>query len=146
MTVLIWGEDANYFSVSSGTVPANAVNSEEGYDLEISYLPQEYGEHNTTLIIQDGGMEGSSVVYLKGICNPGTSTTPVGVQSPDMYVQNGVINFRTYAPNDRVSIYNSLGKLIYSGNGTGQWQEFKVPRSDIYIIQINGKALKAVVI
>lgn len=146
VSIMLWGGNAGYFNISSKTAPANIVNSEEGYDLEVFYNPKEYGEHTTTLIIQDGGMKGSSVVYLKGICSEnGSGIIPIGAQSPDLYVQNDIINFRTYAPNDRVSIYDSLGKLIHSEKGTGQWQEFKCPQSGIYIIQLNGKALKTVV-
>jgi len=147
ISVMLWGGDVRFFNVSSVTAPSSDVNSEEGYELEIFYHPKEYGEHITALIIQDGGMAGSSVVYLKGICSADAPSGIVqtGTQSSDVYVQNDVIHFRTYTPDNKVSIYNSLGKLIHSETGTGKWQEFKCPQSGIYIIQINGKALKTVV-
>jgi len=146
VSIMLWGGDKKYFKLTSVSAPADAVTSEEGYNLVISYNPDEYGEHTTRLLIQGGGMEGSSVVYLKGICSEnGSGVIPIRAQSPDLYVQNDIIYFRTYTPNDRVSIYDSLGKLIHSEKGTGQWQEFKCPQSGIYIVQLNGKALKTVV-
>ena len=137
--------EKNHFSVETNTVPASNVNSEEGYDLEIFYHPQDYGEHKAELIIWGGGIGGSYVVYLKGICANPSGIIPADAQFPDLYIQNNVINFRTYSPNDKVFIYNPVGKLIFSETGTSKWQQFKCPQSGIHIIQLNGKTQKILV-
>jgi len=146
VSVKIWSKNSDFFSLSSISAPASAVNSEAGYEIEIFYNPTEYGEHTTSLVIQDGGMDGTVCVYLKGICSANPSAViPPEAQSPDVYVQNNVITFRTYAPNDSVYIYNSLGKIMHSETGTGKWQEFRCPQSGMYIIQLNGKTRKILV-
>lgn len=145
ISIILWSGNREFFRVASNAVPANAINSEEGYELEIFYHPEEYGEHNTQLIIQDGGMEGSSVVHLSGICSSGSSLASVNAEFPDLYTQNDIIHFRTYSPKDNIFIYDSLGRLIYSETGTGKWQKFNCPQNGIYIVWLNGKNRKIIV-
>jgi len=149
VSVSVWGGDKGYFSVASGYVPENDVNSEEGYDLEIFYNPAEYGEHQTTLLIQCEGIngQGSSIVCLKGICTAEDATAvcrPVNTQALDLYVQNGVINFKSRTSGDKIFIYDLMGRICYQGIGSGNWQTFQCPTSGLYIIRCNGKSQKII--
>jgi endonuclease I len=76
LTISLWGTGKNYFTLSATSVPAVLVNSEEGYALRISYNPTEYGEHNASIIIQDGGISGRTMVSIKGVCIEHTATVP----------------------------------------------------------------------
>ena len=145
VSIMLWGGNREYFRLSSNSAPASMINSEEGYVLEVFYNPQEYGEHQTMLVIQDGGMEGSSVVHLRGICGSGSSLISIDAEFPDLYVQNNTIHFRTYTPNDNILIYDAVGKLIFSENGTGKWQEFNCSQAGLYIILLNGNNRKIIV-
>ena len=143
VSITLWSGDKEYFSIASVSAPANAVNSEEGYELTIVYHPQTYGEHNTALIIRDGGMDGGTIVYLKGVCceecTDETGTIPVGAQSPDLYVQNDMVNFRSYTAGDKIFIRDALGRILCMESGSGNWQTFKCPQPGIYIIRLNRK-------
>ena len=144
--VMLLGTNADFFNISTQSIPAGAANAEEGYPLEISYLPTEYGEHSAQLVIYGGGITGSYSVFLNGVGSVNSSVPPpVGADFNDLYVENNTINFRTYSSDSPVFIYDSIGKLVYSEKGTGEWEEYKTPQAGIYIICYNGKSRKVVV-
>ncbi len=146
LSIILYGGDKALFSLSAKSITAYQANSESGYSLTISYQPLEYGEHHSQLIVQDGGMSGSTTVYLNGVCSDEeTGIVPVGALSPDIYAHGKVIEFRTYEPGRLYSIYTVQGQLLASGKGTGNWETYIAPVPGIYIMQINGKTVKLVV-
>ena len=144
LSVMLSG-DIEFFSISTGIIPASVANSSEGYNLEVSYNPTEYGEHRAQLIIFGGNLGGGSyAVYLSGVCSSSASLPPPAFADfPDLYIERDAIKFRTYAPGSEVFIYNTLGKLLYAEKGTGEWEGFKT-QSGVYIIRHNGKTRKVV--
>ncbi|MCD7971254.1 MAG: endonuclease [Candidatus Azobacteroides sp.] len=142
LSFMLFGDDVSQFELAVNTLPASVVNSESGTTLEISYVPNTYGEHTTTLIIQDGGMAGSIMVYLKGVCAMESGIIPIGAKHADMYVEMGQVFFRSYQPGDKIQIYNVVGKLIYIKKGTGEWENYIPDEPGIYFIRMNGKTRK----
>jgi endonuclease I len=146
LSVMLWGGDAKQFNLSTTTIPAARVNSEEGYPLKISYYPTEYGTHNTSVTIQDGGTKGSTMVYIKGICSENVSIIPVGVDEPDLYTSGKEIIYRSFNSNDSVSIKDLQGRTLYKNKCTGYWESFTTPSPGIYIITINNHPRKIFVL
>ena len=145
ISTMLWGENANYFDLVVTGISADLVNSEGGYQLEITYNPREYGEHSTSLIIEGGGMSGTVMVYLKAICSAGSSIDTIDPTSPDLYVDGRTITFRTYDPTMQVRIFNSSGMQVYGELCSGDWQYFHCQQPGVYIVSINNKARKVIV-
>ena len=146
LTVRLRDNSSNYFSLVNTTIPYVLVNSEAGYSVKITYNPKEYGEHTTRLTLSGADIDGSISVPLKGICseNP-ESIVPIGSQYADVYSENGDIVYRSYAPSDRISIRDLQGSIVYQTICTSDWQRFSVPKSGVYIVQINQSARKILV-
>jgi len=147
----IWGDSINYvFDPAKSmaikrteitppkSVSAQQANAENGYKLEITYIPTSVGEHEAELDIFDGGIKGIVAVSLTGICSETASIIPVGADFPDLYTENNEIVFRAYQSGTKVYIYNILGKLIYTDVCTGLWQHYPIAQSGIYLVNING--------
>jgi len=154
LSLLVWGGNSNYFSLSTSSVPVNSANSDGGYELIITYYPLEYGEHETSLLISDGGLEGSVIVSLSGICSlegsgddddDDDNSIPQFAQFGDVYTEYNDIVYRTYSPSDSVAIYDYMGRLIYTNKGTGHWERYTCSNSGVYIIVINQKSRKIIV-
>ncbi|MCL2649565.1 MAG: endonuclease [Candidatus Azobacteroides sp.] len=140
---------AKYFQLSATSIPAELVNTEDGFPLEIKYTPTEIGEHTAGILIYGGGLDGSEnvTVTLNGVCteNPNLSV-PIGSLSPDIYVSEQSIWFRTYDVNKSpVQIYNVYGNLLYSSRGSGEWTEYRCNEPGIYIVRINNKTKKVII-
>ena len=56
------------FSIPVKSIDWSDVNDSDGYDLELTYTPEELGESSATLLLYDGGLKGitSYVVTLRG--------------------------------------------------------------------------------
>lgn len=145
LSVMLWKNTSGYFSISTKSVPASAANSENGYALEITYNPKEYGEHSAQVLITDGGMSGSTLVYLEAVCTDAVSVVPVGADFSDLYVQDKTIFYRSYASGDKLTIYNVSGQVVFSGKCTGEWQSFKSSKPGIYLVRLNNKTRKMIV-
>jgi endonuclease I len=144
LSISVYGTNANFFHITETSVPAAAVNSENGYQLKITYKSTEYGEHQASLAIFDGGMEGSALVYLKAICSKNTAVIPVESNYPDLYVEGKTVFFRAYDPNSQVEIFNSSGNLIHRDVCTGFWQYYLCSQPGVYILSVNNKARKLI--
>jgi endonuclease I len=142
LTVTLWGTGKNYFNLSATSVPAVLVNAEEGFVLKISYNPTEYGEHNASIIIQDGGISGSTMVSIKGVCPKHAAFVPVGANDPDLYTQGNEIVYRAYNPNKGVAILDLQGRTLYENQCTGYWESFHADSQGIYIVKINDRPRK----
>ncbi|MDL2223337.1 endonuclease [Bacteroidales bacterium OttesenSCG-928-M11] len=145
LSVMLWGPDQKYFSIPTKTIPSALANG-AGYEFSITYNPTEYGEHSASIIISDGGLAGSIQVFLRGICSEGSPIIPIGSNDPDIYTDGKEIVFRTYEANTEVNIYNSLGRCVYSGQGTADWQRFSTSKPGVYLVSLNDKCCKVVTI
>ncbi len=142
---MLWGDDDEYFDLSATSVPAILANSADGYKLEVTYTPSGYGEHKTTLIIQDGGMTGSTVIYLSGIGVVESGIIPDGVEYPDLYTSGKHIYFRSYEPNTPVYIYNIYGKQVFTASTSGDWESYCPVLPGVYLVTINDKTKKVII-
>ncbi len=143
LSLMLWGNNASYFSIPVTSIPASQINSPEGYNLEITYNPAGYGEHKADITLYDGGLQGSINIELYAICSSSTAIIPVEAQQPDVYIGGNTIYFRAYDPvNTKVYIYNAMGQLLYTDVCTGNWQEFSTSVPGLYLISINGKVTK----
>ncbi len=68
VSLVLSQDDKTMFSLSDSEVSATLVNSSEGYWLSVTYSPTALGDHETKLIIYDGGIEGSKSVSILGRC------------------------------------------------------------------------------
>lgn len=64
------GADRDLFTLSSATVGGEAVSSPSGVYVTVGYTPTAVGLHEASLIVQDGGLDGSISVPLRGRCVP----------------------------------------------------------------------------
>ncbi|MDR1682849.1 MAG: endonuclease [Candidatus Symbiothrix sp.] len=143
LQVMLFANTSGYFGLNQTTVPSVLANSEAGYSLKVTYNPKDYGEHTASLVIYDGGISGSVLVPLKGICTDNISAIiPIGSKYADLYSENGSIFFRTYTPTDRIYIRDWQGRVVYQTTCSGDWQGFRVPAPGVYIVQINRLARK----
>ena len=147
IAIMLYGDGpgSEYFKVSATAIPSASANSEHGYELTLTYMPQDYGTHATSLAIYSGGIKGSYAVFLSGVCSAESSIVPVGAEYPDVYSLNREIFFRSYALADKVFIYDIFGNLIYTDTCTGVWQSYPCPAAGVYVVKINDRAAKMVV-
>lgn len=66
LSIKIYRGDTDMFSTDYSTIQASAVNSADGYYLNVTYSPTATGEHSARLLISDGGLEGSRGIQLIG--------------------------------------------------------------------------------
>lgn len=69
--------DKEMFSIPQSYIYSSQINNTSGYWLEVTYKPTELGEHDSRLIISDGGLEGSRGVGLRGRCLPVPTLTRI---------------------------------------------------------------------
>lgn len=66
LSVRISGAGKDYFIPEVTSIPAATINANNGYLLNITYLPQAVGTHEAKLMLYDGGLSGSVAVTLSG--------------------------------------------------------------------------------
>lgn len=66
LSLRVSGTDKAYFIPEVTSLPAATMNSNGGYLLNITYLPQATGSHEAKITLYDGGIDGSIAVTLKG--------------------------------------------------------------------------------
>lgn len=77
------GRDA--FILGQTTLGADAVCSSSGVYLSVTYAPKTIGSHEAQLVIQDGGLEGSVAIPMRGECVEAPSlVTPVACEAEDV--------------------------------------------------------------
>jgi endonuclease I len=68
LTVLLYGTNAAMFSINNISKISSALaNSQQGYELSVTYTPTQISDsHSSTILIYDGGMDGSVIVNVHG--------------------------------------------------------------------------------
>ncbi len=70
LSVQLYRDDHEMFSIPVSVVSRTGANSAEGYPLHITYTPTRTGDHTARLVIFDGGLVGSVEVELRASCSP----------------------------------------------------------------------------
>lgn len=68
LSVKVYSNDADMFSVPVKEIDRSAACSTQGYALTITYKPTELGNHKTRLLLSDGGLTGSFGMGLNANC------------------------------------------------------------------------------
>lgn len=68
VTLRLYRYDYQMFSIPSTTIDYNAICSDNGYPLEITYTPTDLGDHKAKLLLSGGGMVGSIGVDIVATC------------------------------------------------------------------------------
>ena len=66
LSISVSGANRSFFVPSVTSILAATINANGGYLLNIAYRPTSTGQHEAKLMIYDGGLETSYIVYLRG--------------------------------------------------------------------------------
>lgn len=115
LDIVLTGADKGMFSVGTRAIPATAVNSEDGYMLDVTYRPGSLGRHSARLVVSEGGMTGSRGVALTGECLPVPALTAcTALQPSDITATSYTANW-TYPENEDID-YWIITRQMYRGS------------------------------
>lgn len=106
-------DDHTHFSTPVRTVTAAQGNA--GYQLNLSYHPTVTGDHNASLLVYDGGIEGSVKVHLRARAIPADSLLPPTVLPATQVRSTGFVarwQPASYADTYRLHVYVLLGSSL----------------------------------
>lgn len=109
-----------YFQPSVSTIPYTLINTTDGYELTVTYKPEEIGEHTATLLLParsgNGITESSSRgIKMKGECLPvPTLTAPTATEATQVETDSYVANWTPV--NGEVVDYYIINRTKYSNN------------------------------
>lgn len=83
LTVLLYGANKDMYKVSVTTISSASANTEAGFELKVTYSPTAVATtHTASIIIYDGGIEGSVMVNITGKCiDPSVVSSPVATSA-----------------------------------------------------------------
>ncbi len=114
LSVLLFRDDAQMFSIPVNSIPRNVANSEQGYPLVITYKPTMLGSHKCRLLIYDGGLTGSYGADIFAECvDVPTLSTINALPATDIDGQNYVAHWEE-AP-ETVDYY-IVNRTVYDDN------------------------------
>lgn len=91
-------DDAGLFSVDGGatqTISVDAVNSESGLSVRIDYNPRNLGLHESHLRIRGGGLQGNTLINLRGTCvEAPVLTAPVALPATNVTATGYIANWQ----------------------------------------------------
>ena len=115
LSVQLYRDDYEMFSIPVTTISRTVANSAEGYPLTITYRPTSLGEHSARLLILDGGLVGSIGVELRAQCLAVPTLSPVtALNATDIEGSRYVANWT--AANEEVDYY-IITRTVYDKNG-----------------------------
>lgn len=114
LTAILYGDDASQFSINTTVIPVNQANSQDGYQLKVTYSPKAVSaEHQAAIIIYDGGVDGSVLVNITGRCiNPGSLEPPIALNAS--YITNN--SFKANWQEANGTDYYILNVYTWNGN------------------------------
>lgn len=114
LTAILYGADASQFSINTTAIPVNQANSQDGYQLKITYSPKTVSaEHQAAIIIYDGGVNGSVLVNITGRCiSPGSLEPPIALNAS--YITNN--SFKANWQESDGTDYYILNVYTWNGN------------------------------
>lgn len=104
LTLTLSGTDKSMFGISTESIKATLVNSDNGYWLTVTYSPTSIGTHSAKILISDGGISGSRGITLTGEClEIPTLTTLTALPASDITEDSYVANWE--AANEPIDYY-----------------------------------------
>jgi len=120
LKVQIYRDNADMFSAAATSIPANYVNSNDGYWLNVTYTPSEIGSHSSRLLISGGGISGSRGIALIGQClEVPTLSAPTATDPTDITESSYMANW-TPAEGETVDYYIVTRSMYAAGNVTAE--------------------------
>lgn len=114
LSVRIVGADRKFFHIDVSEIPAATLNTNGGYLLDITYLPETVGKHLAKLTLYDGGLKGSVAVTLAGEALPVPDMQILtALEATDITDNSYVANWN--APEGIVDYY-TVTRVRYVGN------------------------------
>ncbi len=86
LSVLLFGTHRDQYAVNTTAIPAVLANTDQGYELEVTYSPTTISEaHTASLVIYDGGLTGSieASLYARSIAEE-SITPPVALEASNI--------------------------------------------------------------
>lgn len=122
----IYGGNYTFFKSSASTLSAIAANSTNGAWITVTYTPTEIGEHTARFLVQEGGLEGSIGIELRGECleRPSLSTLTAN-EASDVTKQGYTANWDI--PGEPVDYYVITLKRYKGSNVTTETIEAENP-------------------
>ena len=124
-------ENKGFFTMPDGavsaTIPANYINTDNGYWLTLTYTPTSLGQHTARVLINGGGVSGSRGIELRGECLPvpelgACTATAASDVTDDSYVANW-----TYPASDVVDYWVITRTKYVGGQATTEEIEAEGP-------------------
>lgn len=144
LSITLYGTDKAMFSIPSKTIASSLVNSPDGYYLPVTYKPTSIGNHSASIIISDGGLDGSFGITLIGESLPVPSLSTINALPPsditgDSYVANWeepaeVIDYYIVT-RTRYTGGTSSSEDIISDNNSLLMEEFGLSDSESYNVR-----------
>ncbi|ASB47726.1 endonuclease [Alkalitalea saponilacus] len=67
LSLFLYGTNSQFFNINVNEIPSSLANRAEGFELQVTYSPtQNTGNHTATILVSDGGMNGSVTVNIHG--------------------------------------------------------------------------------
>lgn len=121
LSVLLYGTNASQFFVNTTAIPVNQANTADGYQLQVTYAPNETSaQHIAGIIITDGGVDGSVLVNINGRCiTPGSLEPPLALDATHITPTGFTANWDESAETDYyiLDVYswtNNQPQLLFS--------------------------------
>lgn len=131
MTVKLYSGDKQMFSLPTSSISTSLINTANGYNLSVTYNPTELGEHQSSILVYDGGIEGSLTVKLLGECLPmPTLSVLKALPATDITDDSYVANWET--PADEVVDYYIVTRTRYN-NGNSSSEELLAESNSLEI-------------
>lgn len=131
MTVKLYSGDKQMFSLPTSSISTSLINTANGYNLSVTYNPTELGEHQSSILVYDGGIEGSLTVKLLGECLPmPTLSVLKALPATDITDDSYVANWETSA--DEVVDYYIVTRTRYN-NGNSSSEELLAESNSLEI-------------
>lgn len=115
LSVRVNGDDAAMFIPEDRNIFPGAINTRPKYLFPISFAPGSEGIHEATLVIYDGGLQGSLTVTLRGEALPRPELSTLTALDPSGLVSTGYTANWTAAP--EVIDYYVVTRLRYLPTG-----------------------------
>ncbi|MCM1152245.1 MAG: endonuclease [Muribaculum sp.] len=118
ISLRVSGSDKAMFRLSESSITPSAVNTSSSYLLPIVFTPTSTGLKEATLIIYDGGLDGSISVTLRGEgCPKPALSTLTALDATEVTDNSYVANWRP-APDSETVDYYVINRVRYTATGT----------------------------
>jgi hypothetical protein len=135
LDLALYSGDREMFSIPSNSLSASLVNAEDGYWLNITYTPTALGDHQTKLLVSEGGIVGSRGIILRGSClEVPTLTACTALAATDITSDSYTANWT--APEGEVIDYYIVNRTRYV-NGQATLEELVAEDTQLVIDGFN---------